>query len=97
MPLSSLPQAFKTGVSINSSLSGAKKFVLSQHKSNVYVLMMTLGLCFLGITLERRSNVGKSLSGEAERGAKRRADNDNAIASGENCTRSYLRTRRSLT
>jgi len=36
----------------------------------------------------------KRIVGEAERGAKRRADN--AIASGENCTRSHFRTRCAL-
>ena len=42
--------------------AATKMFVLSQHKSNSYVLMVALALSFIGIRLENKSIVGKSLS-----------------------------------
>ena len=42
-------------------LSG-RSFVLSQHTNHMYVFLLTLYLSYAGLTLERRSNIGKSLS-----------------------------------
>lgn len=47
---------------LSKGLHTSKTFVLTQHTNDVYVLLLSLWLSYAGISLERRSTIGKSLS-----------------------------------
>jgi len=83
----------------SASVAGAaliEKFARASKYSNQLRLIAPFAAVslatFANMTLMRKSELTEG--GEAERGAKRPVGN--AIASGENCTRSYFRTRRAL-
>jgi hypothetical protein len=44
---------------LSKAVHTSKTFVLTQHTNDVYVLLLSLWLSYAGISLERRSTIGK--------------------------------------